>query len=203
MRPQKLTFMKQYQYIRSSTPNQNNTYQKNSNYEMFIDVCSGTIPFRDRESGGKLLDIIKEHDVISVTSLERLGRNSLDCLETLSFLKKKKVKVELQNLGISSILESGLPNPAFEIVCSVLSVISEQFIENLRHTQLKGIAIAKAKGNVYLGRKKGSVISRDIFLERNKKAIQIIKKHPTLSLRDLAKLTNISHVKVKKIKEML
>lgn len=194
--------MRRFKYIRSSTVSQNNQYQKDSQFEMFMDVCSGTVPFNERENGSRLLEIIQEGDYLQTDSLNRLGRDSLNCLETLKILKLRKVNVELQNLGITSILDSGISNPAFEIVSSVLSVTSEQFRTNLLENQKKGIAIAKLN-NKYKGRKKGTLIPRSVYLKKNEETVKIIKKHPPLSLRELAKLSGVSHVKIKKIKEML
>lgn len=194
--------MKKYKYIRSSHHSQNNTYQQDKKYEMYIDVCSGIIPFEKRESGSRLLQVLKPNDYLAVESLNRLGRDSLDCLKILNTMKLRQVNVELQDLGICSILDNGKPNPAFEVVSSVLSVISEQTRLNILEAQKKGIAIAKAQ-NKYKGRKVGSVIPRSIYLEKNADTVKTIKKHPTLSLRELAKLSGVSHVKVKKIKQML
>lgn len=194
--------MKRYKYIRSSHSSQNNTYQKDVNFQMYIDVCSGTVPFIKREKGNQLMKVLKPHDYLAVESLDRLGRDSLDCLNILSILKERKVNVELLNLGLSSLLENGKPNPAFEIVSSVLSVISEQTRNNILEAQKKGIKIAQAQ-NKYKGRKRGSVVPRSSYLEKNIESVKTIKKHPSLSLRELAKLTGVSHVKVKKIKAML
>lgn len=194
--------MKRYKYIRSSHSSQNNSYQKDESFEMYIDICSGTIPFAKRQNGGELLQVLQPNDYLAVESLDRLGRDSLDCLNTLSILKERKVNVELLNLGLSSLLENGISNPAFEIVSSVLSVISEQTRNNILEAQKKGIAVARAQ-NKYKGRKIGSLVPRSTYLVKNAETVKIIKKHPSLSLRELAKLSGVSHVKIKKIKAML
>ncbi len=115
--------MKRYKYIRSSHFSQNNSYQKDKSFDMYIDICSGTIPFAERHNGSELLKVLQPNDYLAVESLDRLGRDSLDCLNTLSILKERKVNVELLNLGLSSLLENGKSNPAFEIVSSVLKNI--------------------------------------------------------------------------------
>ncbi len=195
--------MARYKYIRSSTKLQNNQYQKSDEHIMFIDFCSGATAFAERENGSKLLSVVKAGDTVQFESLDRGGRNALDLLNTLEFFKKKKVNVEIKNLGVCSMLENGKSNPAFEIISSVLGIIHQQMRENLLEVQKKGIAVAKAKGDVYKGRKRGTVIPRDKYLAHNKKAVSIIKKHPDLSLRKLAILCDVSYGKVKKIKEML
>lgn len=195
--------MTKYKYIRSSHKTQNNQYQKSDEFVMFIDISSGTVPFANRISGSKLLDIVKEGDTVQVENLDRCGRDALDVLTTLKFFKEKQVNVEIKNLGVCSLLENGKSNPAFEIISNVLSIINQQMRENLLEAQRKGIAVAKAKGDVYRGRLKGTVIPRDKYLAQNKKSVSIIRKHPELSLRKLSTLCNISHLKVKKIREML
>lgn len=171
-------------------------------FELFIDICSGTIPFKEREQGMKLLNEVSSGDLIQVESLHRLGRDCLDTLSTLNLLKNKNVVVELKDLGVKSLLDNGKSNPAFEIITSVLSIIHQQTRENILESQKKGIAVAQAKG-LYKGRKRGAIEGRGNFLKKHAESIRIIKRNPTASLRDLAKLTNRSHVTVKKIKEML
>jgi DNA invertase Pin-like site-specific DNA recombinase len=195
--------MRRYKYIRSSTFTQNNEYQKDEDYIMYIDHCSGTIPFEERDAGKMLLKEIEPGSYLQVETLDRLGRNSLNTLQTLNALEKKQVQVEIKDLATKSLLDNGKPNPGFQLICSVLSIVHEQARNNILEAQAKGIAIAKARGNVFVGRKRGSTIPRGKYLKQNTQSVRIIKAHPDLSLRQLGKLCGISHLKVKKIKEML
>lgn len=81
-----------------------------------------------------------------------------------------------------------------------MASIAETERETMLERQRKGIAIAKAKG-VYKGRVKGSVESDKEFLSKYKEVIRCLKKGT--SLRDTAKLCDVSLGTVQKVKKAL
>lgn len=193
--------MTKYKYIRISTSSQNLSRQEEKGVVLVKDVCSGTIPFKERDGGKELLSKIKEGDELIVQSTCRLGRDKMDMLLVLEELKKRQVNIFIQNLGLNSFAD-GKFNPIFDIVTTLLSSLSSYEKEQIKERTTQGIAIAKLQGK-YKGRKKGAVLSREQFFERNKEIIKAVKKHPSLSLRELAQMTNVSHSKIRKIREML
>lgn len=195
--------MRKFKYARvSSSTRQNTARQIDKDFEMYIDKCSGTIPFLQRPEASKLFNSLSYGDFIEIESVDRIGRDKMDMLSTLESFKELGVNVKIKNLGIESFPEEGKYNPIFDIVTSLLSALSTYEYEQIKERTEQGITIAKAQGK-YKGRKKGTILSRDVFIERNKKSFLIIKKHPNLSLRELSALCEISHMKVKKLKDLL
>ncbi|MFS4455459.1 recombinase family protein [Maribacter sp. 2304DJ31-5] len=187
-------------YVRVSTPDQKLERQlvvQNPDERLFVDVCSGTIPFAEREKGNELLSD-EQIDYISVKSIDRLGRNLLDILNTLKHFEQKKVIVKVDNLDIESLV-NGKPNQAFKLIVSVLANISEMERETMLERQREGIAIAKVKGN-YKGRVRGSVESKEDFLAKYPKVVKTLKKQ---SLRNTAKLCGVSLGTVQKVKSAI
>ena len=189
-------------YIRVSTANQKAGRQEakqTSEEKVFIDVVSGTIPFSQREEGKKLLQEIEAGtiDFVSVSSIDRLGRNLYDILTTLELLKEKMVVLKVDNLGLESMVR-GKENQAFNLIISVMASIAEMERETMLERQREGIAIAKAKG-VYKGREKGSVESDKEFLSKYREVIRCLRKGT--SLRDTAKLCDVSLGTVQKVKK--
>jgi DNA invertase Pin-like site-specific DNA recombinase len=187
-------------YVRVSTPDQKLERQlvaKNPDERLFVDVCSGTIPFAEREKGSELLSDGRI-DYISVKSIDRLGRNLLDILNTLKHFEQNKVVVKVDNLGIESLV-NGKPNQAFKLIVSVLANISEMERETMLERQREGIAIAKAKGR-YKGRGRGSIESKEEFLAKYPKIVKTLKKQ---SLRNTAKLCGVSLGTVQKVKSAM
>ncbi len=127
----------------------------------------------------------------------------MDIQRTLDYFKGKGVTVKIDNLGIESILPNGKANPSFKMITDILANLSEMTRQNILETQSQGIELAKAKGNVYLGRVKGSVETDEQVLEKYKTAVKAIKMNPDLSLRNLAKLGDCSMNTIKKLKEIL
>lgn len=189
-------------YVRISTPDQKYERQlKNStNEKLFLDVLSGSIPFDEREQGGKLLEAVRDSkiDYISVNAIDRLGRNLLDILHTLKTFEENSVTVKVDNLGIESMVK-GKPNSAFKLIISVLANIAEMERETLLERQREGIAIAKAKG-VYKGRLRGSSEPIDVFLSKYSNVQKRLKEGH--SMRNTAKLCDVSLGTVQKVKRL-
>lgn len=191
-------------YIRVSTGNQNTERQLEKNHpneKLYIDIVSGAIPFKEREQGNRLIQDIEADSIkyISVHSIDRLGRNLFDILATLELLNEKKVTLKVDNLGIESLVNNK-PNSAFKLIISVMANIAEMERETMLERQKEGIKIAIAKG-VYKGRVKGSKESDEQVLAKYKEVVKYLKKGQ--SLRDIAKLCNVSLGTVQKVKKIL
>ncbi|MCT3922544.1 recombinase family protein [Elizabethkingia anophelis] len=191
-------------YIRVSTGNQNTERQLEKNHpneKLYIDIVSGAVPFKEREQGNKLIQDIEADSIkyISVHSIDRLGRNLFDILATLELLNEKKVTLKVDNLGIESLVNNK-PNSAFKLIISVMANIAEMERETMLERQKEGIKIAIAKG-VYKGRVKGSKESDEQVLAKYKEVVKHLKRGQ--SLRDIAKLCNVSLGTVQKVKKVL
>lgn len=193
-------------YIRVSTTNQNiERQQKLSNDEIqFIDKISGSVPFSDRPQAKLLLQAIADGLVnsITVSSIDRLGRNTIDVLTTIEKLHKLNVSVFVENLGLHSLVENK-ENPTFKLIISVLANISEMERSSLLDRQREGIVIAKAKGGIYNGRDRGTTESNDVFLAKYKNVISYLRKEVPPTLKEIAKLTDCNINTVQKVKKVL
>ncbi|MFD2589091.1 recombinase family protein [Croceitalea marina] len=185
-------------YIRVSTPDQKLERQlikQHPDEKLFIDVCSGTIPFVRRDRGKELI-LDKQIDYLSVSSIDRLGRNLLDVLNTLKHFERNMVVVKVDNLGLESLVGKK-PNQAFKLIVSVLANISEMERETMLERQREGIAIAKAKGK-YKGRIRGSKEPKEDFLAKYPQVVKRLREGQ--SLRNTAKLCDVSLGTVQKVK---
>ncbi|MBD0777174.1 recombinase family protein [Maribacter sp. ANRC-HE7] len=150
-------------YIRISTPDQNLERQlikQHTGEKLFIDICSGSIPFNERAEGQRLLNDM-DLNYVSVHAIDRLGRNLLDILMTLQHFDDHGIKLKVENLGIESLVD-GKPNPAFKLIVSVLANIAEMERNTMLERQREGIDIAKAKG-MYKGRVRGWRHCKKVF----------------------------------------
>ena len=165
---------------------------------LFNDVASGSVAFKNRKKGNELINVILNGEVnyISVSSIDRLGRSTIDILSTIEFFNTHNVTLRVDNLGIESITK-GKPNSVFKLIISVMSNVSEMERETLLERQREGIALGKAKG-LYKGRVRGTTENREEFLAKYKDVIKYLKQGQ--SLRIVAKLTNTSLGTVQKVK---
>jgi DNA invertase Pin-like site-specific DNA recombinase len=202
-------------YIRQSTSQQSNLRQlklAHPDEQLFIDVCSGSIPFNDRVAGKKLIAAVESNLIsyVSFHDISRAGRDTINVLQTLKYLFDKGVVVKVDNLGLESMI--GLkPNPIFNLITTVLSEISSLEKQTLLERQKEGIAAAKKNNpGTYKGRVAGTVDTDEEILLKHKRLVKVIKSHPTFSLRDLVKQAfdkdsgyTVSPNTVKKVKEVL
>lgn len=191
-------------YVRTSSLNQNEARQLaklHPDEVLFIDKVSGTVPFNKREQASKLIEEINQghYKFLSVSSIDRLGRGTLNIIETLEFLTERGVTLRVDNLGLESLI-NGKENPTFKLIVSVLANIAEMERTTLRERQLEGIAEAKKRG-VYKGREKGTVETRDEVLTRYKEVVRYLRMNK--SLRDIASRCKISVGTVQKVKKII
>jgi len=199
-------------YNRISSSNQNLERQTNKASKdevLFDDVISGSIPFNERGQGKKLIEAIKQGEInyISVSSIDRLGRNTLDILQTIKLFTLYEVILKVDNLGLESLIKDNgndgyklKPNQTFNLIVSVMSNVAEMERDSLLERQREGIAIAKAKG-VYKGRVKGSTEDTKTFLYRYRNVIKEINRGT--SLRRTAKFCDLSLGTVQKVKRLM
>lgn len=191
-------------YVRVSTIKQNEERQlvkQHPDEKLYIDKISGSIPFAERPQGKELLNAIISNKInyLSVSSIDRLGRGTLDVLQSIETLNKAGVILKVDNLGLESLV-NGKENPTFKLICSVLANISEMERSTLRERQLEGIIEAKKRG-VYKGREKGTTDSPEEVIAKYKEVVRFIKMKK--SIRDTASRCNVSLGTVLKVKKVL
>lgn len=136
---------------------------------------------------------------VVVSSIDRLGRNLHDIINTLEYFNSKGVVLRVDNLGIESMVQ-GKVNPTFNLIISVMANVAQMERETLLERQKEGIAIAKAKG-VYNGRVKGSTESDAEVLAKYKDVVKFLKMGKPL--RDVKSRCNVSLGTVQKVKQIL
>ncbi len=190
-------------YIRVSTINQNEALQvakQHVDEQVFLDKISGAIPFAERPEAKKLLNAIKTGEIryISTSSIDRLGRSTLNVLEVIQGFTSAGVVLKIDNLGLESMVE-GKENPTFKLIMSVLANIAEMERAALRERQLEGIEEAKKHG-VYKGRIKGTTESNEEIMQKYPEVVRFIRmKKP---LRDIASRCAVSLGTVQKVKKL-
>ena len=188
-------------YIRVSTTEQNTDRQLSVEYERnYIDKCSGSIPFNERPQAKKLLanDEITE---VCVHSIDRLGRNTLDIMQTIQYFTSKGINVVSDKEALQTIVE-GKENPIAKMLIGILGTLAEFELSRIKERQAEGIAKARQKG-VYSGRPEGTKESKEAFL--NKESTKAVIRHLKAgeSLRRAAILSGTSIGTVQKVKRII
>ncbi|MCT4587492.1 MAG: recombinase family protein [Carboxylicivirga sp.] len=194
--------MEEVKYIRVSTVEQNTARQENSNFKLYIDRCSGTIPFEERKEGKKLLNDIGKGKVkaVRVHSIDRMGRNAMDIQKTIESITSKEINILVEDLGMNALSGDGTLNPMFKLITDLLANVAQMERDSIRKRQAEGIAIAKANG-VYSKSRNRKKLSDDELLEKNKAIVHCLNVN--MSLQKTAEVTGKSIPTICKVKKLM
>jgi DNA invertase Pin-like site-specific DNA recombinase len=200
-----------YYYSRISTVSQN-TSRQIANFKshgefkaenLFVDKVQGNIPFLERPEALKLFDEVtskdKEDVTIVVDSIDRLGRNLIDILNTIELFSTNGINLKSIKEGFETLV-NGEKNPIAMVVVSVMGSIAEMERNRIKERTSEGIKIAQANGK-FKGRKLGSVQSNTRLLERH--SIIVKKLNKGLTVREVAEIVGKSTTTVMKVKKVL
>jgi DNA invertase Pin-like site-specific DNA recombinase len=193
------------QYLRVSSLTQNTARQKvNGQCDWSIeDKCSGSIPFFERPGGKEIEDLLEKDSIseLHVWTIDRLGRNLRDILNTIYVFKEKKVPIVFVSQGLRTMNLEGKEEPMTTVFISLLGAISEMRRSQILEAQAQGIALRKAR-NGYFGRKPGTKEDTLKFLSKpkNKKALELLKKD--YKCVEVAKVVGLHTNTITKIKRL-
>ena len=132
-------------YVRISTKDQNTARQDVLMEELgvekiYTDKLSGKNT--DRQELHKMMDFVREGDVVIVESFSRFARNTRDLLDLTAALTEKGVQFISKKESIDT------STPAGKLMLTMFAALAEFERETLLERQAEGIAIAKAEGRM-------------------------------------------------------
>jgi DNA invertase Pin-like site-specific DNA recombinase len=138
-------------YIRVSTLDQSTERQLDGIAvdKVFTDKVSGKDTNRPQLQAA--LDHIRPRDTLVVHSMDRLARNVEDMLRLVREMNGRGISVDFIKENMS--FTSGSEDPRSTLMFTMLSAFAQFERSLIRERQREGIALAKAKGTVYKGRK--------------------------------------------------
>ena len=172
-------------YSRVSTIEQHTENQRieleSSGYKIdyfFEETISGKTCVKERKEFSKLLNQIRDGETLIVSKLDRLGRDSIDVLNTVKMLSERNIKIIVLNLGNVDLCSS-----SGKLLLTCLSAISEMELSLLKERTISGLNRAKSSG-IRLGRRSKTT---------DKQKLEIINSLKIgTSIRSLSKKYNVS-----------
>ncbi|MDT2760617.1 recombinase family protein [Enterococcus xiangfangensis] len=191
-------------YARVSTIDQNLDRQLEllSNCDkIFTDKASG----KNLERAGlqKMLDYIREGDIVVVTELKRLGRNNKELTETMYLIQSKNATLEVLNLPVlTGIEDDNLRRLLNNLIIELYKYQAEEERQSILTTQRQGIELAKKRG-VYQGKQlEYSETARDPkkrFIY--KEIVRMLEEE--VSISEIAKRTGTNRSLIYRIKKRI
>jgi putative DNA-invertase from lambdoid prophage Rac len=121
-------------------------YQIEPDYWFADEGVSGKVAASQRPSFKRMLGQIRKGETLVVSKLDRLGRDSIDVLQTVRNLGDRGIKVIVLQLG-----NTELTSAAGKLLLSMLAAVAEMERDLLVERTQAGLARAKAEGKT-LGR---------------------------------------------------
>lgn len=123
--------------------------EKNLGKVHFVEEkISGKISWQQRKIA-QVIEELKKDDSIIVSELSRLGRSMLECMEILSVLSKKEIRIYSVkgNWQLDGSIQSKIIAMAFSMAAEVeRDLISQRTTEALRSRKAAGIPLGRPKG---------------------------------------------------------
>ena len=165
-------------YLRVSTGEQSIGAQRHSIEQThkvetwFADEgVSGAVKALQRPGFAELFKFIRKGDTLIVPAVDRLGRNTIDVLNTVEALQGKGVSIISLREGFD------LSTPIGKAMLTMLAAVAELERSNIKTRQMAGIAKAKAEGKA-LGREKTiDDAAVAIWRKENSASIKLTAEH--------------------------
>lgn len=148
---------------------------------------SGSVAAYERPEFKKLVDRLEDSDVLIVTKLDRLGRNSMDVRATVENLAKSGVRVHCLALG-----GADLASPAGKMTMQVISAVAEFERDLLIERTHSGLNRARAAGKRF---------GRPSALTDNERKEVITKLYNGATVSQLARDYHTSRQTILRIKQ--
>jgi len=168
--------------------------------KVFEEKISGAKKNAERPILKQALDYCKSEkvDILLVSELSRLGRNSFEVLETIKGLVDTKTNLYMQKENMTLLDENGEPSIFAPIMLATLSTCAQLERENIKFRLNSGRQQYIAKGGK-LGRKEGSIKTKEQKKDEYGEAISLLKKG--YSIRNVAKLCHVSNSTIQRLKK--
>lgn len=104
---------------------------------------SGSVPAKQRPEFASMMSNLVEGDILVVVSVDRLGRNAEDILNTVNTLEGMKVNVVITSLGTTDIT-----SPIGKAIVGILSALAEMEKSENKLRVKRGLIRVKAEGRI-------------------------------------------------------
>ena len=195
-------------YTRVSTQEQNDDRQKVNTKDfdyVLSDKISGVVDLWERPRGKQIKELIDDGKLkeLHVHSIDRLGRNTLSVLSVWKELTDLGIRVVCRNPNIQNIDDNGKTDPFSQLLLELLSSMSsfEKSMIDMRRTE--GIERTKIlHPERYSGRKIGSVVSPEKFLQLDKSQKIMKDLDNGYSVREIMEMRKCGSGLVSKVRKL-
>ena len=168
----------------------------------FCEKVSGAKKNAERKELSKMIDYVRNNNInmVLVTELSRLGRDTLQVLEVIEQFNKLGISLFIQNYHIETLNENGTINTMSQFLITILAEVARMERKTIRERVESGDKNYRANGGK-VGRKEGYRKSDIDMREQYAEEIRLLKKG--ISLRNISKITGTSINTIRKCQNFI
>lgn len=157
----------------------------------FCEKISGAKKNTERMELTRMIDYVRANNIniVLVTELSRLGRDTLQVLEVIEQFNKLGISLYIQNYHIQTLMENGTINAMSQFLITILAEVARMERKTIRERVESGYKNYRANGGK-VGRKEGYRKSDIDMKEQYAEEIRLLRKG--ISLRNISKITGTS-----------
>ena len=168
---------------------------------VFDEIGSGYKSNEERQILNEMIDycLSDKIDMVVVSELSRLGRNTSEVLSLINRLNDNKISLFIQMNNIETLDDERKPNPLTMFMLSILSSVNQMEKNITLNRMNSGRENYKINGGK-LGRKQGSIIPVEEKLKQHQDILDYLKKG--YKYEDIVKLTGKSLSTIQRINKL-
>ena len=168
----------------------------------FCEKVSGAKKNAERKELSKMIDYVRNNniDMVLVTELSRLGRDTLQVLEVIEQFNKLGISLFIQNYHIETLNDNGTINTMSQFLITILAEVARMERKTIRERVESGYKNYRANGGK-VGRKEGYRKSDIDMREQYAEEIRLLRKG--ISLRNISKITGTSINTIRKCQNFI
>jgi DNA invertase Pin-like site-specific DNA recombinase len=169
---------------------------------VFEEKISGGKKNEDRPKLVEMIDYVKSNQVdkVLVWELSRLGRNTIQVLQTIELFNSHCISLFIKNFNIETLDQNCKPNLMSNFMIQILTSVSEMERSTIRQRMKSGYDNFRNNGGI-VGRREGFRKDSSVLLSENKDVAKLLRQG--LSVRKVMKLTDKSSGLVMKVKKVI
>ena len=168
----------------------------------FCEKVSGAKKNAERKELSKMIDYVRNNNInmVLVTELSRLGRDTLQVLEVIEQFNKLGISLFIQNYHIETLNDNGTINTMSQFLITILAEVARMERKTIRERVESGYKNYRATGGK-VGRKEGYRKSDIDMREQYAEEIRLLRKG--ISLRNISKITGTSINTIRKCQNFI
>lgn len=168
---------------------------------VFAEKVSGVKKNTERKELMNMIEFVNSNhiDKILVTELSRLGRDTLQVLQTLEILNQNKISLFIQNYNIETLTPEKEINPMSQFLVTILAEVARMERKTIENRLQSGYQNFRANSGV-VGRKPGFRKNTDLMKDEYGEEIKMLKRG--YSYQHIGQITKTNKNTLTKLKKL-